>query len=159
MKKKSIEKYLHKGDLSKITTYQAGVKQASMNRILQKHCDDILMPYGITKMQWLIIGTVFDSGTKGIRLTELSESLNTTMSYITNAVNLLESKKMLARKENSADSRSKLISINKTFAPKCVQIEKTLREALRSSIYSQINPAEFRIYMKVMYQLAYVDKK
>lgn len=145
-------------DLSNITTYQAGVQQASMHRILQKHCDAILKPYGISKMHWLIIGTVLDSGEAGVRLTELAESLNTTMSYITNAVNLLESRSMLIRSDSSTDSRSKLISINPSFIPKCTEIENTLRIGLRNSIYANVDPKDFLIYMKVMYQLSLVDK-
>lgn len=142
------------GDLSSITTYQAGVLQASMHRMIQQTCDKVLKPYGISKMHWLIIGTVLDSGKQGIRLTELSEELNTTMPYITTAVNILESKRMLTRKGNTADSRSKQILINKAFAPKCTKIEASLREALRKSIYAKIDPADFQIYMKVMLQLA-----
>lgn len=158
MKDMSIVEQIYGGNLSAITTYQAGVQQASMHRLLQKHCDAILKPYGISKMHWLIIGTVLDSGTRGIRMTDLTDILDTTMSYITNAVNLLESKGMLTRKDNDDDSRSKLVSINPAFAPKCAEIEITLRKGLRKSIYSQIDPAEFRIYMKVMYQLANFEK-
>jgi DNA-binding MarR family transcriptional regulator len=157
MKNMSINKLLAKGDLSKITTYQAGVMQASMHRKLQKYCDRVLKPHGLTKMQWLIIGTVLDAGKEGVRLTELSEKLNTTMSYITNAVNLLESRKILSRQDSSIDSRSKLISIDKTFAPKCAEIERRLRDALRSSIYAHVDPDEFRTYMKVLYQLSEFD--
>ncbi len=145
-------------NLSKITTYQAGVQQASTHRILQKHCDSILKPYGISKMHWLIIGTVLDSGKKGMRITELADTLNTTMSYITTAVNLLESKKMLVRKDSSTDNRSKLISISPGFVRKCAEIETTLRTGLKKSIYAKIDEDDFLIYMKVMYQLSLVDK-
>lgn len=145
-------------DLSQITTYQAGVAQATTHRILQKYCDDVLGQYGITKMHWLIIGTVLDAGPAGVRLTELSETLGTTMPYITSAVNLLESKHMLTRTDDRNDSRAKKISINKTFAPKCTEIETTLRQALRQSIYARIDPTDFRTYMKVLFQLGQVGK-
>lgn len=145
-------------DLSKITTYQAGVQQASMNRVLQKHFDSLLKPYSITKMHWLIIGTVLDKGESGVRLTDLAKSLNTTMSYITTAVNLLESKNILMRKGSDTDNRSKQISISPDFVPKCAEIEATLRTGLRKSIYAKVDTNDFRIYMKVMYQLSLVDK-
>ena len=159
MKDKSIQSSLNTGDLSAITTYQAGVMQAATHRILQKHCDGILKQYGISKMQWLLIGTVLDAGENGVRLTDLSETISTTLPFVTTAVNILESKGMLVRKDNGADSRSKLISINPFFAPKCVEIEDTLRAALRTSIYAKVDPVEFRVYMKVMYHLAHVDDK
>ena len=146
-------------NISNITTYQAGVAQAATHRSLQKLCDDILKPFGISKMQWLIIGTVLDTGKKGIRVTDLAEKLGTTLPYLTTAINLLESKAILVRKDNNTDNRSKLVSINKAFVPLCVEIEATLRQALRDSIYAEIDPAEFRTYMKVLYQLSDVGSR
>lgn len=144
-------------DLSKITTYQAGVIQASANRKLQKITDAILLQYGLTKMQWFIIGTVLDAGSKGIRLSELSERLGTTMSYLTNTVNVLESRGILGRKSHEEDTRSKIITVDASYVSKCNEIEKTLRDGMRGSIYSQIDPADFKTYIKVMDELASID--
>lgn len=144
-------------ELRKIPTYQAGAIQAEAHRKLQKICDQILQPYGITKMQWLIIGAVLDAQKKGVRLSDLSEKLGTTMSYLTNSVNLLESKGILKRRDDASDTRSKLIFVSKDFVPKCDEIEKTLREGLRTTIYASINPKEFQTYIKVMSELASVE--
>lgn len=144
---------MENGDLSQITTYQAGAVQASMHRLLQKECDRILAPFGISKMHWMIVGHVLDAGQTGIRNSDLSAILGTTIPYVTTAINLLESKGFLLRKGNAEDGRSKLIVINPEFVPKCHEIEQTLREGLRKSIYQKVDPHEFRIYMKVMYEL------
>lgn len=146
-------------DVRRLTTYQAGAIQASVHRVLQKQCDLILKPYGITKMHWMIIGHVFDAGKAGIRNSDLSASLGTTIPYITTAINLLESKGYLLRKGNVEDGRSKLITINPTLIPKCYEIENTLREGLRESVYAKVDPADFEIYMKVMYQLHSMNDK
>lgn len=148
--------FLDKGDLSRITTYQAGVLQSAVNRSLQKQSDDILRPYGITKMHWLIIGTVLDRGKAGIRITELAEVLGTTLPYLTTTVNLLQSKNILARVHNSKDSRSKLITINPDFIPECEVIEETMREELRKRIYEHVDPEDFSVYMRVLHTLANV---
>jgi DNA-binding MarR family transcriptional regulator len=140
-------------DLSKITTYQAGAVQASLHRLLQKQCDEILSPYGISKMHWMIIGHVLDAGKEGIRISDLAQNLGTTISYLTTAINILESKGYVKRKDNSDDARSKLIVVNPKRIKKCQEIEKTLREGLRKAIYSKVDPQEFRIYMKVMFSL------
>ena len=158
MNKLSTENYANMEDLSTITTYQAGILQASTHRILQKHCDTILKKYGLSKMQWLIIGTVYDSGKKGIRLTDLAKKLDTTMSYITVTINLLHSMGVISRKENGIDSRSKLVSIDKDFMPKCAEIEKTMRESLRKSLYVHIKPEDLKVYLRVLYQLTALDK-
>lgn len=141
-------------DTSKLTTYQAGAAQALLNRKLQKLCDEALAPYGITKMQWLIIGTVYDTQKSGIRLSELSETLGTSMPYLTNAVNMLESRGILVRRESAEDTRAKLILVSPKYTRVCKEIERTLRATLRKSIYAKVDPAEFRTYLKVMEQLA-----
>lgn len=146
---------LQKGQsLKGMSTYKAGILQATAHRIVQKHSDQILNQYGITKMQWLIIGTVYDSGSSGIRLTELTKILDTTMAYVTNTVNLLESKNILTRKDDPKDSRVKFICVSKKFHPKCKKIEKTLRNELRTSIYAKVAPEDFHTYIRVLQQLA-----
>ncbi|MDQ3065151.1 MAG: MarR family transcriptional regulator [bacterium] len=143
--------------ISKITTYQAGTVQAYVNRLLQKQCDEILAPFGISKMQWMIIGNILDAGKNGIRVSDLVDILGTTMPYLTTNINLLQSKGYLQRLENLEDSRSKLISINPSFVKQCHKMETALREGLRTSIYAKIDPEEFQTYIKVMYQLKSVE--
>lgn len=151
---KSTNKFMSSGELASVTTYQAGVMQAASHRVLQRHCDEILKDYGITKMQWLIIGTVLDAGDDGMRITDLAEKLGTNLSYLTNTINLLENKQILTRKNHATDSRAKLVCVEHNFTKQCQEIEDTLRNGLRDSIYSQVSPEEFHVYMKVMNQLA-----
>lgn len=144
-------------NLATITTYQAGAAQAFAHRKLQKICDDILRPFNITKMQWLIIGNVLDTQKEGIRVSDLAEKLGTTMGYLTNSINLLESRGILLRQNNTADTRSKLIVVTDSFVPECKKIEATLRAGLRKTIYANIDPREFRTYIKVLNELALVE--
>jgi len=150
----STNKRIERGDLSATTTYQAGIVQAKMHRKLQKFCDEILEPYGITKMQWLIIGTVYDHKSSGIRISDLATLLDTNLPFMTNSVNRLVDKKILARVVNQLDNRSTFITLPPSFAPKCKKIELILRDALRQKVYAGISPEEFRVYMKVLYKLA-----
>ena len=140
-----------------LTTYQAGATQAYLNRKLQKLCDDILRPYGITKTQWLVIGAILDEQENGVRLSNLAEKLGTTMSYLTTTINLLESRGILERKSNNEDTRSKQILVADDFIDTCAEIEKILREQLRKTIYAKIDPSEFRVYLKVMSELAAIE--
>jgi DNA-binding MarR family transcriptional regulator len=142
---------------SKITTYQAGVVQAAMHRKLQKKSDEILKPYSLTKMHWLMIGTILDAGKKGIRISDLAKILDTTMGYLTNNLKVLEARGIVNRIDSTSDSRSRLVIVAPTFVPKCVEIENALREGLRKTIYTNVDPKEFKIYMKVMFELNKVD--
>lgn len=136
------------------STYRAGALQATFNRKLQKLCDELLMPYGITKMQWMVIGNVYDAGVRGVRLSELAEQLGTSMSYLTNAVNTLEARGILAREDDNQDTRSKRIVVTTKYRKNCPKIEKTLRDGLRKTIYSKVDQADFQTYLEVMEKLA-----
>ncbi len=146
-------------DIGRITTYQAGVAQASMHRLLQKLSDRILLPFGITKMQWLIIGTIHDAGAQGARISDVAETLDTTIAYLTNSINLLELRKILIRRDSLIDSRSRIVTVTAEFVPKIAMIEEAMRVSLRKSIYSEISREDFITYMKVVFQLIEVGKK
>jgi len=149
----STDQALNNGDLSGITTYQAGIMQSSVNRTLQKVSDAALRPYGISKMQWMVIGVILDAGPSGARITDMAKTLDTTLPYLTNSINYLESKAIVQRLDNQKDSRSKLVRINPAFVPTCTEIEAILRQALRDSIYNYVDPQDFRTYMKVLYKM------
>jgi DNA-binding MarR family transcriptional regulator len=155
--REEIENLIRTGDLSGITTYQAGIMQAHVARLLQHITDDILRPYGITKVQWQIVGATLDAGDNGVRITDLSQSLGTTLAFLTNTVNSLEQKNILQRVNNKNDNRSKLISVHPDFQPQCAVIENALREGLRTAIYAHVDVADFHTYIKVLFQLANVS--
>ena len=149
---------MNPADYTKLTTYQAGVMQASVHRALQKYSDSVLQPYGISKAQWLIIGTILDQGKSGIRISELAIKVGTTMSYLTNTINLLVSKKVLLRDVSDDDNRAKFITVDPVFQLKCEKIEQALRNELRKLVYSKISVDDFRTYMKVLHQLSDIDQ-
>ena len=144
--------------LSNITTYQAGAAQAAMHRQVQKMSDDILRPFGLTKMQWMIIGCVLEAGIDGARISDLSKKLGTTIAYLTNTINVLETRNILKRRGNELDNRSKLVTVVPGYVEKCHEIENVMRDELRKSVYSKIDPEDFTTYFKVVFQLIDVGK-
>lgn len=142
---------------ARLKTYQAGVLQASAHRVLQKYCDDVLGQYGLTKMHWLITGVVLDSGKDGISITELAQKLSTNLPYLTNTINLLESRNFLERRTDAKDERTKRVFVTPAFKLKCTEIERTLRNQLRKTIYQDVTPDELRVYMNVLYKLSQIE--
>lgn len=140
--------------LSELTTYDVGTLQASANRALKKHGDSLLKDYGITNMQWHIIGAVLDTGRTGARVSDLSNLLDTTMAFLTTNINLLEAKGILERIDNKQDGRSRMVKVTPAFKPKCKKIENSLRQKLRQSLYNRISPEELQTYIKVLAKLA-----
>lgn len=151
---KSTDASLRKIDIANISTYQVGVIQSTAFRVINKVTAAMLKDYNLSTMQWFIVGTVFDAGDEGISITDLSRKLDTGISFLTNSINVLELKGMVVRREHGSDSRIRLVHINPAFKPKCVKIEKKLREEMRKTLYSRITRDELNTYIKVLDQLA-----
>lgn len=152
----TLEQDLDHGILSSLSTYEAGALQAAAHRNLQKYSDNVLDSFGITKMQWLIIGIVVDAKDGYVREADLAESLGTTMPYMTEAVNHLVTKSILHKDSENRTGSSQKIYVESSFAPKIMQIENTFRDSLRSTIYVGVSSQDLRTYMKVLYRLSKV---
>ncbi len=135
------------------TTYQSGVAQSSAYRNLNKLFSRLLKDHSLTCMQWFVMGTIYDAGTEGIQQTRLSVTLQTGLPFITNTVNLLESKGMVERRGSLTDSRSKSVSVTPGFRAEFEHIEDTLAEKMSTSVYADISPKDLQIYVKVLSQL------
>jgi DNA-binding MarR family transcriptional regulator len=145
-------------DISSITTYQAGVAQSSAYRNINKLFSAMLKEHELTSMQWFVLGTIYDSGKEGIQLTQLSSKLQTGLPFITNTINLLESKGMVERHNSPTDSRSKTVVITDDFMPSCQKIEDSLREKIRGTIYGDIDPEELKVYIRVLTKLSRIKE-
>ncbi len=146
-------------NLGSISTYQAGVVQSQAHRILKKEVSNFLKPYGLTMMEWFALGLIKDSSTAGIRLTQLSGQLQTTLPYTTNLINNLMNKGFIVRGSDKDDSRAKPLQLAPGIDKKCNGIETDLREKMRQLIYADISPKDLSIYVKVLYQIANSDSE
>lgn len=147
---------LDKGILSSLSTYEAGALQASAHRNLQKYSDEVLHPFGITKIQWLIIGSVSEADNGYVEPAELAELLGTTRLCMDESIEQLVSKSILHRHGVGPDIQPQAVRIDSTFTPKIVQIENVFRDTLRQKIYAKVSPEDLRTYMRVVYRLSKV---
>ena len=146
-----MDNKLEIGDLSRITTYQAGALLSAAQRVLRMHTDNILSPYGITKTQWMVIGMTLDAGSEGVRLTEINSQLDLKPNSLAPIISSLEKQNMVM---SINKGKQRAIVIHPTFAQDCPEIERILRRALRTTIYTAVTPMEFRVYLKVLFQLS-----
>lgn len=137
-------------DLRKITTYQSGVTQASAYRVVKRQTAHALRDFNLSCMQWFTIGTVLDSGTEGIRLSDLAKKLDTTLAYMTTTVNLLESRKILNKRAHRYDARTKLVSVSASYVKVCSEIETHVRKHLSELLYNKISNEELSNYVHVL---------
>ena len=142
-------------DISQIATYQSGIAQASAHRVINRVVSDYLLIHGLTAMQWFAVGMIYDAGTQGIRLSDLTRKLATTLPYITNMVTLLESKGMVRKVTHAGDSRIKLVSVAPKYKRTVEGIERGLREHMRTNLYDVdgISREELQTYITVLYKI------
>ncbi len=143
-------------DITQTTTYRSGIALAAAHRSITRVVSDYLLQYELTAMQWFIIGYVYDHGKEGLRLTDLTNVLHTTLPYTTTTINLLESKGIVLKKGHSTDNRTKLVSINPSFHKTIDVIEKGLRKELREKLYNADNVSrdELETYITVLHKIA-----
>ncbi len=141
-------------NLATITTYQAASQQSRAFRELKLLKDHVLSPHGLTGSQWLVLGFIYDSGHDGVRITTLADLLDTTQAFITNTVNVLESKGYVLRKADKTDSRAHSVVLKSKFTSVVEKIEQEVRSALRREIYSKVTPEELKTYVYVLSKFA-----
>lgn len=147
-------------DISQITTYQSGVMQSTAHRILSRIKTDYLGQYNLSSMQWYIIGLAYDAGDAGVKLNTLMKTLDTTMPFITTTVNTLEAKGILHKVSDTTDSRVKIAVLDQAYKSTVEEIEKGLREELRTQLYNEdnISRQELSIYISVLYKITQTNK-
>ncbi len=150
---KSNKVHNNEFSLASTTTYQSGVAQATAFRIVKRHTAYVLRDYNLSCMQWFTIGTIFDSGAKGVRISDLAQQLDTTLAYMTTIVNLLESRGILCKKAHEFDARTKLVTVKPSYYKTCRKIERVLRKKLGELLYSELSHEELTTYVKVLYKI------
>lgn len=137
-----------------IPTYRAAVTQSRAQRALKIKVSELLRSHGITMMQWSIIGLVFESGTTGMRISDLAKELNTSMAFITTIVNILEAKSVVQKTSHERDSRAKVVRLNEAFQPKVGEIESLMHAQLDEWLNARVNKKDLGVYFMVLNQLA-----
>ena len=150
-----------KKDISQITTYESGVMQSTAHRVLTRIQSDFLSQYELTSTQWFVIGYLYNAGPDGARLNDLMNILDTTMPFITNTVNFLESKNILSKSSSTDDSRVKIARLNPSYESTVQEIEQGLREELRLRLYREdkISREQLSTYIDVLYKITQANKE
>lgn len=142
-------------DMARVTTYQSGIAQATAHRVINRVVAEYLMRYDLTAMQWFIIGHIRDAGESGISLGDLRFIIGTTLPYMTNTINTLESKDLIRKKNHEKDARIKVVTLLPESIELVDEIEAGLRDELRKTLYSEDNISrdELQTYISVLYKI------
>jgi DNA-binding MarR family transcriptional regulator len=139
---------------SDLPTYLAVVMQSRAHRALKASLTAALRPYGITMMQWSLIGLIADQGSEGVRISDLARSLDTSLAFVTTTINALQAKDIVTRTGHTRDNRAKLVSLSPEFAGKVTAIEADIKKALLANLYDGVAGNDLATYFKVVQHIA-----
>jgi DNA-binding MarR family transcriptional regulator len=141
-------------DLTEITTYQGLVYHSRANRSFKTFIQQILREYNLTMMQWSVLGFVKDAGKKGIRISDLARKIDSSLAFITNSINVLESKGMVYRIGHETDNRAKLVCVSDNYRKQLDKIEIDLRNKLQDWFAKHVDLKELEMHVKVLRDIA-----
>ena len=142
-------------NLALISNAQAGIVEAAVHRRLQKVFASFLQAHNMAAMEWFVIGYLHERGNvQKVLISDIAKDLQTTMPYMTNLLNSLESKGLIEKVGHESDSRTKLVKILPKAEAVYQVIESDLRAKLRSFIYGKVSQEDFSVYVKVLHSLA-----
>lgn len=137
-------------NIGELYSYQASILHARAYRNLKQYKNKILKRHGLSMMQWMVLGLIYDTGEQGIRMSDIAEQLDTTQAFATTTVNLLEAKQFVTRFAHETDKRSKRVRINPDHKQLIEQIELDVRKQLRKSLYQGVSRQELEVFLKVL---------
>ncbi len=144
-------------DLKDIPTYQAGIAQAKAYRVLRSLMAELLKAHNLTMMQWSMLGLVYEAGSKGMRITDIAEAIDSTKAFITSSVKVLELRGFVTRTTDQLDTRSRIIQIKPQSKAMVEKVEIELRREMRRRMYAHISPVELATYVRVLDKIAQVE--
>lgn len=131
-----------------LTTYKTGLLQAKAYRILKQRTQQTLEPYGISSLDWALLGVLSEHG-DGFKLIELASLLGVEASFATVMIDVLEKKKLVHRAQSLKDKRAKIITLSKKGHALVPVIEKDLRENMKDLLRGTSLPS-IHGYMSVL---------
>lgn len=142
---------------SLITTYNTGLVQTKAYRVLQVETKRLLKPYGISSVEWAMLGVLYDNP-NGLQFLPLAEVLGVEQSFVTVLTAKLKKKDFVEVVVDEHDRRHKwiiLTSTGKTFVKK---VEKIVRDGVRP-ILAGISHKDILTYLKVLERIVDYSEK
>lgn len=140
--------------LTDTTTYQNTLTQARAHRAIKTKLSYFLRPHNLTMMQWAIVGSLYDAGDTGLRVSDLAKQLDTSLAFVTTTLNILEAKGIVQRDHHAQDNRAKVVRLTKDFRAKVPQIEVDVVAHLRDWLVAPIGESKLQTYLEVLTKIA-----
>ncbi len=112
------------------TTYRVGLLQAKVYRILKNKTGEALSDYGISTIEWALLGLLFDCKA-GLRASKLAEELGVEAPFITVLFAKLKKMGLVDHASDPKDSRVKIMHLTTKGTDFVPGVEKHVRAQMR----------------------------
>jgi MarR family transcriptional regulator, transcriptional regulator for hemolysin len=133
--------------------YEACLLHNRADRMLRLVISSHLQKYKITKMEWLLLALIKEHSPAGAGMTSLASTLGVSMPQITALATNLSNRKLIEQRAVPEDRRAKKMIATKKGYDLAVQIEASMRGALKAWL-ADIPRTQLEIYMLTVQQLA-----
>jgi DNA-binding MarR family transcriptional regulator len=142
---------------SLISTYNTGLVQTKAYRTLQAETKRLLQPYGITTVEWAMLGVLYDNP-NGLRFLPLAEVLGVEQSFVTVLTAKLKKKGLVQVVIDEHDRRHKWILLTSSAKPFVKKVEKVVRNGVRP-ILGDLTRKDILTYLKVLERIVDYSEK
>ena len=133
-----------------LKTYQVALLQAKAHRAVQHYTAEFLKPYGLTAMEWTLLGYIADKSNGGVKATDIAEAFSVDASLMTNTINKLVMQELVVRAPHPDDQRIRMIKLTDKGADLVSEIESSLEPSMLGQWLSGLSPALLGSYVKVL---------
>lgn len=146
----SIKQTLHQ-----TKSYEIGMADMLCSRRLHTLRQQILMDYGLTTMEWFVLGTIYDAHKAGgIRITDLASRFSVKSTYITATVNGLKQKNLANAYVDKEDARARLVVVTKKGIEQVPVIDGKLQAATEQLLAGIVSEKDFAAFLHTIKELA-----
>ena len=128
-------------------TYTAAILQTEAYKVLRNHVVQTLGKFDLTVSEWTILGHIYHH--ESLRFIDIAQLLNVEPPHITTLIDILQKKKLVQRKDDPSDRRSKRIVLTKKAQDLVPGIEIELSSHM-NLLLEGITPEEMTIYFKIL---------
>ena len=126
---------------------------ARSDRILRGHIASQLGSSKITMMEWLVLGVINKSKSKGKSMSEIAQVLHVTLPQVTALVNKLLPLKLVRQKSASSDRRSRIVTLTSKGELVFEEAGKLL-DSSQKELFSGVSTIELEAYLATLNTLS-----
>jgi DNA-binding MarR family transcriptional regulator len=141
--------------LNQTKSYEIGMSDMLCSRKLNSLRQQVLAAYGLTGMEWFVLGLIYDAHKAGgIRITELATQFEVKSTYITALVNELKQKNLVNAYVDKEDARARLVVVTKKGMEQIPVIDRELQSATEKLLADKVDAKDLAAFLRTIKKIA-----